>query len=727
MIKIRKKISFVLIIFFIININFLNCEDINYTINLVAESMSYSNNIRPAISDNGYLYIITGESSQIDIDDFKPSDINFTRYILKFDMNSGILLSKSTYNSKYPFQNAEAIVIGDKSQYILATTMVKSEIYDGQLSFESELKVYPNRRYLKKVGEFILYPYIRLYNYKYFLDIRKYVLGKKDNNDLYLKVYQGNHIENIDYLSMTSCDLIKDNNDILCVYISGEDNFLNIDVFNFVLQKKQTIKIEVADHFIKEKDYFIKIAYFKDNSKFVLLYSKDNYVVRLRYFEYKDNKIINNLYPIIRDKADYLDVDETQLNGYYYSNDMIVVNEDKIIKIFSGDDKIIITVFQFYEHDTVLAIKIYNMNNFNKFGFNKFTQPRIEMFKDTLLVCLSTYHRTKQTTGFLFLNYPNSKEIQLNNNRIKIKELIVIENNIFSLNFKLKILKLPKDFILISLLNSKEIKENDVLDVNDELILKQYRIREGPYEIKYVGIASGNDLGYSSSKIYPTDRSMPDTKDIYIEGKHGKITINFSNCLNDYYYLDYDEHLCTNEKPKGYYIDGRAYRACKAPCRECSGPIQSDTHMNCLTCIENYFITEDTNSCYNTEPDNYYLDKDIFRRCYERCKKCITFSNDINNMNCLECKSGFNYFYRKDTHNCILPTKYRDEKNLKISSNIFAKVFLIIALLSLVIAFIILLTCCCKEKLEINNNVPIQRRIELPNINNNLLSINDSE
>ena len=145
------------------------------------------------------------------------------------------------------------------------------------------------------------------------MDIRTFVLGKKENNDLYLKVYQRNYIENIEYLSMTSCDLIKDNNNILCVYISKEDNFLTIEVNNFVLRKIQTIKIEVADYFIKEKDYFIKIAYFKDNSKFVLLYSKDNYVVRLRYFEYKDNKIINNLYPIIRDKADYLDVDDFQV------------------------------------------------------------------------------------------------------------------------------------------------------------------------------------------------------------------------------------------------------------------------------------------------------------------------------------------------------------------------------------------------------------------------------
>ena len=330
------------------------------------------------------------------------------------------------------------------------------------------------------------------------------------------------------------------------------------------------------------------------------------------------------------------------------------------------------------------------------------------MFRDSLVVCLSAFNNNRQNTGFFFINYPKSKDININqkNTILNVKDLIYIENNLFSLNLKLKILEIPKDFIFINSLNSEIINEEDELDIETELKLVQFRINEGAYNLKYEGIAIGNDEGFVSSKIYPTFENIPKPSEVIIEGREGSITINLGDCLEGYYHLEYDLNLCTNIKPKGYYLDekDKTYKACQSPCFECSGPKTSDTSMNCLSCVENFYITEDTNSCYDTELENYYLDGDIYRRCHPRCSKCLTFSNDPKNMSCLECIYLFNseeqYFYKADKNNCILSNEFDTRKkiNLTILTNFILYIFICITIASSIIAIGIFLTYRCSEK-----------------------------
>ena len=73
--------------------------------------------------------------------------------------------------------------------------------------------------------------------------------------------------------------------------------------------------------------------------------------------------------------------------------------------------------------------------------------------------------------------------------------------------------------------------------------------------------------------------------------------------------------------------------------------------MNCKTCISNYYKTEDTNSCYTGEIDNYYLDNDnIYKRCHPNCLRCHTKHVNNSYMNCESCIE--NYFITEDTNSC---------------------------------------------------------------------------
>ena len=270
---------------------------------------------------------------------------------------------------------------------------------------------------------------------------------------------------------------------------------------------------------------------------------------------------------------------------------------------------------------------------------------------------------------------------------------------------KFKVLSMPKDFIFINS-NETEIKEGDILELTDELILRQYRIKNGPYNFEYEGIALGNDLQYSSSKVYPSYRDIPTASEIIIEGKESNIIINLDDCLEGYYHLDKDYNICTNIKPKGYYIDEeeKTYKDCQSPCEECSGPIINETYMNCITCIKGYNITNDTKSCYDHLPEQYYLDNDTFKKCYERCNSCLNGSDDSEHMNCLSCISN-EFFYRKDTFNCILRNETNKTNIIEIKPFISLYIlFVFILFFSIIISLIFLFTYCYPEQNQGNNN-----------------------
>ena len=630
-----------------------------YSINLVDENMGDANYIRPITSDDGYLYIMTGETA--DPDNFQPGDLKFKRSIIKYSPSGKY--EKNDYSNRYPFNNFEITLVNNNILFI--TTLYSIEFLNSNYKYtETPYSIYGYRRTMKKAGTYFIYAHSDK-DIKDSLYIDKIKLNYKIGSDLPTPtiIKTSNKVPVLTYHAMYSCDLTGNNNYILCAYFSPEKN-VRLSIFSADLNLIKTEEYEnVPDSY---PDYFIKILYFKDNSKFILINSITDSKIRLRYFNYINNKIISHLYSIISNGNTYLDVDETQLGPEQYNNEIIAADNYKIIKIHVNYDIIIITIFNFLEHDTILYIKKYKMKNYNENGFNSFTQPRLAMFKNTLIVCISTNYNNqpKQSTGFFFLNYPNSKDINLsgNTNIVKIKELISIENNLYSLNLKLKILKIPQDFILRNS-NSAQIKENDILDINDEIKLVQYRKNKQSNIFKYVGVSIGKEMGFLSSEIYSSYKTAIEEQNIYIEGREGEIQFNYNgqNCLNEYYHLDYDLDLCTIIKPPKYYIDeeNKIYKACQSPCEECNGPIINNELMNCITCKSNFYITEDTNSCYK-EKENYYLDNNILRRCHPRCSKCITGSKNDTNMNCLECLNNTkdNYFSKKDSFNCILSSEF---------------------------------------------------------------------
>ena len=147
-------------------------------------------------------------------------------------------------------------------------------------------------------------------------------------------------------------------------------------------------------------------------------------------------------------------------------------------------------------------------------------------------------------------------------------------------------------------------------------------------------------------------------------------------------YYTYDKKGCLDSVPDGYYNDNpsaKTIQKCPNECTTCS--LYSVNNNLCIDCNNEgqyYYKSDDTlntgsfHKCYNKDAvqTDYYLDNNIYKRCYSKCKTCNEAGNDENN-HCTECynldayelKDGncinlFDYTYEASTASEDLKNNY---------------------------------------------------------------------
>ena len=126
---------------------------------------------------------------------------------------------------------------------------------------------------------------------------------------------------------------------------------------------------------------------------------------------------------------------------------------------------------------------------------------------------------------------------------------------------------------------------------------------------------------------------------------------------------------CERDTQYKYEYNGKCYKQCSNGVlsgKKCKCELD-----NCLTCPQvalskglctecntNYYpIENDTSNlgeyinCYK-EPEGYYLDNNLYKKCYETCKTCNIQGNSENH-NCLTCNENFRFGIKKNNNmNC---------------------------------------------------------------------------
>ena len=133
-------------------------------------------------------------------------------------------------------------------------------------------------------------------------------------------------------------------------------------------------------------------------------------------------------------------------------------------------------------------------------------------------------------------------------------------------------------------------------------------------------------------------------------------------CINNF---NFEQTECLDSIPEGYYLNSSIDKTIdKCPPKYGSCSAQSIFYNLCDDCNINgeYYPKYNDLSkrdpfiqCYHKDEDHtgFYLDEEnnIYKPCYEKCKKCEKEGNDENN-HCLECKDAHDYIYDNDNGNC---------------------------------------------------------------------------
>lgn len=129
------------------------------------------------------------------------------------------------------------------------------------------------------------------------------------------------------------------------------------------------------------------------------------------------------------------------------------------------------------------------------------------------------------------------------------------------------------------------------------------------------------------------------------------------DCANGYNAVSTDLTNCVSQRPEYYFLDEnenpKIYKPCKTSCQTCNG-VGTTTDAQCLSCKTNGYKIENTNNCYYTTPEGYYLDdtdpnNKVYKKCYSTCKTCSEGKDTEDN--CDICKD--NYYKIEQTSNCV--------------------------------------------------------------------------
>jgi hypothetical protein len=124
-----------------------------------------------------------------------------------------------------------------------------------------------------------------------------------------------------------------------------------------------------------------------------------------------------------------------------------------------------------------------------------------------------------------------------------------------------------------------------------------------------------------------------------------------NSCIGGYYPKVDKMTSCFNGSIPKFYLDGYVYQKCHPLCQSCSKyPTDPGVNMFCDSCIPGFYPKSDNpTSCFTGDLNEYYLDIDVYKKCYDSCISCNVYGT-ANNHSCKLCKEE--YFPIEGLTNC---------------------------------------------------------------------------
>ena len=136
------------------------------------------------------------------------------------------------------------------------------------------------------------------------------------------------------------------------------------------------------------------------------------------------------------------------------------------------------------------------------------------------------------------------------------------------------------------------------------------------------------------------------------------------NCTNNSIYKYEDNGICYDNWTNGFIYEDNIYK-CKCELDKCLLCSKVSLKKNlCTKCNHNYYQIENDPSnigeyinCYK-DPEGYYLDNNLYKKCYFTCKRCNITGNN-NNHNSIECIDNYEFHINtNNSFNCYQNCNY---------------------------------------------------------------------
>lgn len=138
----------------------------------------------------------------------------------------------------------------------------------------------------------------------------------------------------------------------------------------------------------------------------------------------------------------------------------------------------------------------------------------------------------------------------------------------------------------------------------------------------------------------------------YQESKQKKLNKNDNDCnekcdISTQYPYEYNGKCYVDCERAFLYDENNKLRNCKCELEECLFcPQEALNKRLCSKCNTDYYPKENDQlntgeyiKCYK-DPEGFYLDNYLYKKCYYTCKKCNISGNSITH-NCLECNDNY--------------------------------------------------------------------------------------
>ena len=542
------------------------------------------------------------------------------------------------------------------------------------------------------------------YNKKYYF--LSFLTFSKNIYHLVCKIYYFNStdiaygyesVANIDFQTtnrkIISCFQSPTSYYIFCFYQNVINLFYIIIIEpTFQLNLKQMKQIDIGDSYENNEEVFLKGIYLINNVGFYLYYKSISSYPTIAIKDWNGEEKVSdyNFQNFILNQFDF--------NANLLYNDLININSNQICFTSVSKDKrnLYITIFYFYNEYTQMVIRYYSIKLYELYHKKILLDLRTSEFGNFLSLsssfCSNDLCNSNSDDHYSYLiifSYPNITDFDIdliqylkyskdNIHNINIdvslhKIYRRIDNNIFGYYHKgIKILSIPENIKIYSLLSSTEIKANYSLLQNENIFISislENQTIKDEYLIKFALIVSEPEYKNLNDYITDIDTSKGDeNENLYYTPKEYIGKTAFLKIIKDgLLSTDCEDENCSlcNEGEKGKCITCKYDFDIISGEKICKPPVISTIPSIIMSSSISTLNTESTSFDIQNIATSIFLSENIKT---EEIKKCSI--EQILDKNCNEIITDEQILMIHEELKNILNKNYTNESIILLTKNV---------------------------------------------------------